>query len=296
MELVDSLKEWTDGEKIGLSLPSMRIDSFEAEIMKKVQGVRKSGLTFAPEAGTQRLRDVINKNLTEEEIMTGCKGAFAAGRTNVKLYFMLGLPTEKDEDVVGIANLGGRIVDEYYKNPDKPKGRSIEATISVSCLVPKCHTPFQWFGQNSLEELTRKQKLLGSSIRTGKIRYNWHEAKVSRLEAVFSKGDRKLSKAIALAQQKGVRFDAWDEYFDYDKWMEIFAECGIDPDFYANRKMSYDEILPWDVIDIGVSKHFLISESKKAYENQTTFNCKEKCSGCGANKLGGDMTWCPKAK
>lgn len=289
MELVDSLKTWTDGEKIGLSLPSMRIDSFEAEIMKKVQGVRKSGLTFAPEAGTQRLRDVINKNLTEKEIMDGCRGAFASGRTNVKLYFMLGLPTECDEDVVGIAELGGRIVDEYYKNPDKPKGRSIEATISVSCLVPKCHTPFQWFGQNSLEELVRKQKLLGSSIRTGKIRYNWHDAKLSRIEAVFARGDRRLSAALIEAHKSGIMFDSWDEYFSYDKWMLAFEESGIDPDFYANRTFSFDEVLPWDHIDCGVTKKFLLSEAKKALGEQTTPDCLTKCSGCGAAKYGASL-------
>ncbi len=289
MELVDKLKEWTDTEKIGLSLPSMRIDSFEAEIMKKVQGVRKSGLTFAPEAGTQRLRDVINKNITEQEIMDGCRGAFAAGRTNVKLYFMLGLPTERDEDVVGIAELGGRIVDEYYKNPNKPKGRSIEATISVSCLVPKSHTPFQWFGQDSLDELVRKQKLLGSSIRTGKIRYNWHDAKLSRIEAVFARGDRRLSAALIEAHNQGVMFDSWDEYFSYDKWIEVFEKSGIDPDFYATRTFGFDEILPWEHIDCGVSKKFLLSEAKKALEENTTPDCLSKCSNCGASKYGASL-------
>lgn len=289
MELVDSLKNWTDDEKIGLSLPSMRIDSFEAEIMKKVQGVRKSGLTFAPEAGTQRLRDVINKNLTEKEIMDGCRGAFASGRTNVKLYFMLGLPTERDEDVVGIAELGGRIVDEYYKNPDKPKGRSIEATISVSCLVPKCHTPFQWFGQNSLDELVRKQKLLGSSIKTGKIRYNWHDAKLSRIEAVFARGDRRLSRALIEAHNSGIMFDSWDEHFSYDNWVSVFKKAGIDPDFYANRTFSFDEVLPWDHIDCGVTKKFLISEAKKAIGEETTPDCLTKCSACGAAKYGASL-------
>ena len=292
MELVDKLKEWTDDEKIGLSLPSMRIDSFEAEIMKKIQGVRKSGLTFAPEAGTQRLRDVINKNLTEDEIMDGCRNAFATGRTNVKLYFMLGLPTERDEDVSGIAELAGRIVDEYYKNEHRPKGRSIEATISVSCLVPKCHTPFQWFGQDSLEELVRKQKLLGSSIKSGKIRYNWHDAKLSRIEAVFARGDRRLSKALIEANKMGVMFDSWDEYFSYDKWCEVFEASGINPDFYANRTFGFDEILPWDHIDCGVTKKFLLAEAKKAVEEVTTPDCMQKCSNCGAAKYG--ATLCTK--
>lgn len=289
MELVDKLKEWTDDEKIGLSLPSMRIDSFEAEIMKKIQGVRKSGLTFAPEAGTQRLRDVINKNLTEKEIMDGCRNAFSAGRTNVKLYFMLGLPTELDEDVVGIAELGGRIVDEYYKNPNKPKGKGIEATISVSCLVPKCHTPFQWFGQNSIDELVRKQKLLGSSIKTGKIRYNWHDAKLSRIEAVFARGDRRLSKALLEANRQGIMFDSWDEYFSYDKWLRVFEAVKINPDFYANRTFGFDEVLPWDHIDCGVTKKFLLSEAQKALNETTTPDCLTKCSACGAAKFGASL-------
>lgn len=289
MELVDTLKEWTDKEKIGLSLPSMRIDSFEAEIMKKVQGVRKSGLTFAPEAGTQRLRDVINKNLTEEEILSGCRGAFAAGRTNVKLYFMLGLPTETDDDVAGIAELAGRIVDEYYHTPGRPKGKSVDVTVSCSCLVPKAHTPFQWFGQNSYEELVRKQKHLGANIPSRKIRYNWHEAKVSRLEAVFARGDRRLSKALLAAHRKGIVFDSWDEYFDYERWMEVFRETDIDVDFYATRTFDFDEALPWDHIDCGVSKHFLLNEAKKALSGVTTPDCLTKCSGCGAAKFGASL-------
>lgn len=292
MELVDDLKSWTDKEKVGLSLPSMRIDSFEAEIMKKVQGVRKSGLTFAPEAGTQRLRDVINKNLTEEEILNGCRGAFAAGRTNVKLYFMLGLPTETDEDIIGIPTLGGKIVDEYYHTPGRPKGKSVDVTISCSCLVPKAHTPFQWFGQDSYEELVRKQKLLGANIPSRKIRYNWHEAKVSRLEAVFARGDRRLSKALLAAHAKGIVFDGWDEYFDYDKWMEVFAETGIDIDFYATRRFAFDEALPWDHIDCGVTKKFLLAEAKRALDGVTTPDCLTKCSACGAAKFG--ATLCTK--
>lgn len=289
MELVDDLKEWTDNEQIGLSLPSMRIDSFEAEIMKKVQGVRKSGLTFAPEAGTQRLRDVINKNLTEQEIIDGCRNAFSSGRTNVKLYFMLGLPTERDEDIIGIAELAGRIVDEYYKNPDKPKGRSVEVTVSVSCLVPKAHSPFQWFGQNQIEELVRKQKLLGSSIKSGKIRYNWHDAKLSRIEAVFARGDRRLSKALLEAHNQGIIFDSWDEYFSYDKWSNVFETSGINPDFYATRTIGFDETLAWEHIDCGVTKEFMLSEAKKAINECTTPDCLTKCSGCGAAKFGSSL-------
>ena len=287
MELVDTLKEWTDTEKVGLSLPSMRIDSFEAEIMKKVMGVRQTGLTFAPEAGTQRLRDVINKNLTEKEILDGCASAFAAGRSNVKLYFMLGLPTETDEDVEGIAALSQKVVDVYYHLPERPKGgRGVEATLSVACLVPKAHTPFQWFGQDSLEELDRKQHVLGAAIHTRKIRYNYHDGKLSRLEAVFARGDRRLAAALLEAHKRGLKFDSWDEYFDYDAWMDVFAACGIDPDFYATRRFGFDELLPWDHIDSGVTKAFLLHEAKKALDAQTTPDCLTKCSGCGAAKYG----------
>lgn len=294
-EATDMLLEWTNPAKINLSLPSLRADSFTKELMEKISSIRSSGLTFAPEAGTQRLRDAINKNLYEEDLMNAVRLAFEGGKSQVKLYFMNGLPTETYDDIEGIAILAKHVVDEFYRMPERPK-RPVSVTVSVSCFVPKPHTPFQWEPQDSLESLSDKQKFLGSKITDRKIRYNWHDAKVSRLEAVFAKGDRRLSKAIALAQRSGVRFDAWDEYFDYDRWMEIFDKCGIDPSFYANRRISYDEILPWDVIDTGVTKSFLISESKKAYENKTTPNCKEKCSACGASKLGGDVRWCPKKK
>lgn len=291
----DLLLEWTNESKVNLSLPSLRADSFTKELMRKVSGVRSSGLTFAPEAGTQRLRDAINKNLYEEDLMNAVRLAFEGGKSQVKLYFMNGLPTETYEDIEGISVLAKHVVDEFYKMPVRPK-KPVQVTVSVSCFVPKPHTPFQWEPQDSLESLVDKQRFLGEKITDRKVRYAWHEAKVSRLEAVFSKGNRRLSQAIALAVSKGMRFDAWDEYFDYDKWMAVFEECGIDPSFYANRRMGYDEILPWDVIDIGVSKSFMISENKKAYESKTTPNCKEKCSGCGANKLGKELTWCPKRK
>ena len=294
-EATDRLLSWTNDQKINLSLPSLRADSFTRELMRKISGVRSSGLTFAPEAGTQRLRDAINKNLYEKDLLNAVRLAFEGGKSQVKLYFMNGLPTETYEDIEGIGTLAKTVVDEYYNTPNRSR-KPITVTVSVSCFVPKPHTPFQWEAQDSLESLRSKQMFLAEKITDKKIRYNWHEAKVSRLEAVFSKGDRRLSRAIYLAQQKGVRFDAWDEYFDYHKWMEIFEEAGIDPEFYANRRMSYDEILPWDVIDIGVSKSFLISENKKAYQSQVTPNCKEKCSGCGANKLGKEHTWCPNLK
>ncbi len=294
-EATDLLLSWTNPKKVNLSLPSLRADSFTKELMRKVSGVRSSGLTFAPEAGTQRLRDAINKNLYEEDLLNAVRLAFEGGKSQVKLYFMNGLPTETYEDIEGIAVLAKHVVDEFYKMPSRPK-KPVSVTVSVSCFVPKPHTPFQWEPQDSLETLRDKQMFLGERITDRKIRYNWHEAKVSRLEAVFSKGNRRLSKAIAEAVKRGMRFDAWDEYFSYESWMDVFKACNIDPDFYANRRMSYDEILPWDVIDIGVNKSFMISESKKAYESKTTPNCKEKCSGCGANKLGKELTWCPKRK
>ncbi len=285
-ELVDSLKSWTDERKIGLSLPSMRIDSFEAEIMEKVQGVRKTGLTFAPEAGTQRLRNIINKNLTEEEILDGCISAFKKGRTSVKLYFMLGLPYETDEDVCGIAELAQKIVDAYYSIKERQKGKSVDVTISCACFVPKPHTPFQWNGQNSLEELKRKQQLLKSCITSRKIKYNYHESTVSRLEAVFAKGDRRLSEVLIKAFENGIRFDGWDECFSYDSWLNTFEQCGINPDFYALREISQDEILPWSMIDCGVKESFLKNEAALAKAETTTPDCKTKCSHCGAARFG----------
>ena len=289
-ELIDKLLLWTDEKKVSLSLPSQRIDAFYEELMEKVMSVRKSGMTFAPEAGTQRLRDVINKNITEEEILSACRKAFDGGRNSLKLYFMNGLPTETDEDIVGIANLSQAIVDEFYSV--KRPGRKVEVGISVSCLVPKPFTPFQWEKQDTIEELRRKQMLLRDNIKTRKIRYSWHEAKVSHVEAIFAKGNRKLSRALVEANKRGQRFDGWDECFDFEKWMDIFASVGIDPAFYANRQMSYDEILPWDHIDCGVTKEFLMRESEKARRGVTTPDCRTQCSACGANKLGGERKCC----
>lgn len=289
-ELIDKLLLWTDEKKVSLSLPSQRIDAFYEELMEKVMSVRKSGMTFAPEAGTQRLRDVINKNITEEEILSACRKAFDGGRNSLKLYFMNGLPTETDEDIVGIANLSQSIVDEFYSV--KRPGRKVEVGISVSCFVPKPFTPFQWEKQDTMEELRRKQMLLRDNIKTRKIRYSWHESKVSHVEAIFAKGNRKLSKALLEANKRGQRFDGWDECFDFDTWMDIFASAGLDPAFYANRQMSYDEILPWDHIDCGVTKEFLIRESEKARKGVTTPDCRTQCSACGANKLGGERKCC----
>ncbi len=289
-QLIDQLLAWTEQQKIGLSLPSQRIDAFYEELMEKVMSVRKSGLTFAPEAGTQRLRDVINKNITEEEILSACGKAFDGGRNSLKLYFMNGLPTETDEDIVGIAELAQKIVDLFYAQ--KRKGRSVSVTVSVSCFVPKPFTPFQWDPQDTAEQLERKQKLLRESIRSRKIDYKYHDARVSRIEAVFAKGDRRLGRALAEAVRRGQRFDAWDEFFDYDRWMTIFDDLGIDPSFYANREMREDELLPWDFIDIGVTKSFLLSERRRAQQAQTTPDCRTKCSGCGAVALCKDPCSC----
>ena len=291
-ELTDSLLEWTDSSHVSLSLPSLRIDSFSEELMKKVSSVRTGGITFAPEAGTQRLRDVINKNVSEEDLMRSVGIAFRGGKSNVKLYFMNGLPTETDEDIVGIAALAKKVVDQYYAmpKPERPKGLGV--TVSVSCFVPKPFTPFQWEKQDTFDELIRKQALLKSAITDRRIKYAYHDAKVSFIEAVLARGDRRLAPAIAYLADKGQMFDAWDEFFSYDLWIEAFEKCGIDPAFYTSRGFGLDEVLPWDIIDVGVTKNFLLRERCKAYEGKTTPSCAEQCSGCGANKLGGKNRWC----
>ncbi|MBE6701627.1 MAG: TIGR03960 family B12-binding radical SAM protein [Ruminococcaceae bacterium] len=280
-ELTDKLLSWTNDEKINLSLPSLRLDSFTKELMDKVMSLRKSGLTFAVEAGTQRLRDVINKGVTEEDLFRSITWAFSEGRTSVKLYFMSGLPTETDEDVKAIADLSQQVVNLFYSSPNKPKGKGVNVNISVSCFVPKPFTPFQWEAQDTIEELKRKQMLLKDSITTKKINYTWHDARVSFIEAVLAKGDRRLSKTIVEAYNLGQKFDAWSEHFSFERWMKAFENTNVYPEFYANRKMEFDEILPWDIIDIGVSKEFLIRENEKSRKEITTPNCREKCSGCG---------------
>lgn len=293
-ELTNLLLEWTDENMVNLSLPSLRADSFTKELMDKISSVRTGGLTFAPEAGTQRLRDAINKNLYESDLLKACDTAFKAGKTQVKLYFMTGLPTEEYEDLEGINKLAEKVIETYYANPDRIKGRSPKVTISASCFIPKPFTAFQWEKQEDMETLMKKQQYILNTITDRKIKFNYHDAKVSRLEAVFARGDRKLCKAMLEAHKAGIKFDAWDEYFDYDKWMGIFEKCGIDPAFYANREYGKDEVLPWDIIDIGVTKEFLLRENKKAHESKTTPNCREKCSACGADCLGGEKTWCSR--
>lgn len=291
-QLTDDLLKWTDENMVSLSLPSLRADSFTKELMDKISTVRTGGITFAPEAGTQRLRDAINKNLYEEDLLRACDVAFKAGKTQVKLYFMMGLPTEEYADLDGINDLGKKVIDTYYANPNRPKGKSPKVTISAACFIPKPFTAFQWEKQEDMETLLEKQQYILSTLTDRKIKFNYHDAKVSRLEAVFARGDRKLGKCMLEAHKAGIKFDAWDEYFDYEKWMDVFEKCGIDPSFYANREFAKDEILPWDIIDIGVTKEFLIRENERAHESKTTPNCREKCSACGANCLGGEKTWC----
>ena len=282
-DLLDRLLDWTEQEKVSMTLPSLRIDNFSPELLEKVQKIKKSGLTFAPEAGTQRLRDVINKNVTEQEILDTCRIAFAGGYTQVKLYFMLGLPTETEADLRGITELGQRIVNLYYENPNKPKGKSVTVSISVSSFVPKPFTPFQFEPQDTLDQIHAKQKLLLESRTTKKISLSYHDANISVLEGVLARGDRRLGAVLAAAQKNGCRFDSWDECFSFERWMEAFRACGLDPQFYANRRRGYDEVLPWDHLDYAVSKAFLIREHKAALQGVTTPNCREKCAGCGAN-------------
>lgn len=294
--LTDKLLEWTNDNMVSLSLPSLRADSFTKELMDKVASVRSSSLTFAPEAGTQRLRDVINKNVTEEEILRAVHTAFEVGKNSVKLYFMNGLPTETYSDIEGIAEIAKHVIDEFYRTENRPKGRQVGVTVSVSCFVPKPFTPFQWEAQDTMESLAEKQEYLKTKITDRRIKYHHHDARVSRIEAVLARGDRRLADSLELACRQGFKFDAWDEFFDYNKWLAVFEKSNIDPSFYANRQIGLDEVLPWDIIDCGVTKEFFLRERAAAYEGNTTPNCREKCSGCGANKLGGERTWCPNSK
>ena len=284
--LLNKMLTWTEENHISLALPSLRIDNFSDELLEKINHVRKSGLTFAPEAGTQRLRDVINKNVTEEEIINTCKTAFAGGYTAVKLYFMLGLPTETDEDLKGIADLGQKIVNEYYNLPNKPKGKSVSVSISVSTFVPKPFTPFQFAPQIDENEIRRRQEYLKSCITTKKISLSYHDSATSCLEGVLARGDRRLGSVIEKAYRMGCRFDSWTECFEPEVWKEAFEACGLDEEFYANRERKYSEILPWDHLDYGVTKEFLVKENETAVAGKTTPNCREKCSACGANCYG----------
>lgn len=277
------LADYSDDARVNLSLPSMRIDRFSEELLGRIKSVRKSGLTFAPEAGTQRLRDVINKNITEENIMNGCRIAFEGGYTAVKLYFMLGLPTETMEDIEGIAELCQRIIDLYYSLPSRPKGKGIKISVSLSTFIPKPFTPFQFEPQPTEDVIKERQKHLMEVVNTKKVQVSRSHFDVTHLEAALARGDRRLSAVIYAAWRKGCKLDGWTEYYQYDKWIEAFRECGIDPSFYVNRRREYDEILPWDHMDLLVSKNFFIRENKLAHEAKTTPNCHEKCSGCGVS-------------
>lgn len=282
--MLNALADYTEEEKVNLSLPSMRIDNFSEELLEKIKSVRKSGLTFAPEAGTQRLRDVINKNITEEEILRTCRMAFAGGYTAVKLYFMLGLPTETDEDIAGIAELSNKIIDVFYTLPERPKGKSPQISISLATFVPKPFTPFQFEPQATPEEIKHKQRLLLSKVNPKRVSVSWHKTDISILEAVFARGDRRLCSVLYEAWKSGCIFDSWDECYDFSKWQAVLDQLNIDPAFYANRLRPFDEIQPWDHLDYYVSKAFLIRENSKAHAGQTTPHCRMECSACGVNK------------
>ena len=286
-EMLTSLIDWTVKDKINLSLPSLRVDNFSDELVDKLNKVRKSGLTFAPEAGTQRLRDVINKNVTQEEVINTCTKAFDNGWTTVKLYFMMGLPTETMEDIEGIANLGMEVVHAFYKNPNRQKGTGLQVNISCSSFIPKPFTPFQWEPEDSMDSLKAKQKHLLESIPSKKIRVSYHETPTSLLEGVLARGDRRLSAVIHSAFKNGCKFDSWDEHFKFDAWLRAFEDNGIDPYFYTQRKREFSELLPWDHLDYGISRKFLENENLKAHQNTTTPHCRIKCAGCGANRLNG---------
>lgn len=286
-EMLSSLIDWTVKDKINLSLPSLRVDNFSDELVEKLNMVRKSGLTFAPEAGTQRLRDVINKNVTEEEVVRTCTKAFDNGWTTVKLYFMMGLPTETMEDIEGIANLGMQVIHAFYKNPNRQKGTGVQVNISCASFIPKPFTPFQWESEDNMDSLKAKQKHLLESIPTKKIKVSFHETPTSLIEGVLARGDRRLNAVILDAYKNGCTFDSWDDRFNFDGWMNAFEKNNIDPHFYTQRQRDFSELLPWDHLDYGVSRKFLEKENLKAHENKTTPHCRIKCSGCGANRLNG---------
>ena len=284
-ELLDDLNEWAPKEHVSLSLPSLRVDNFSQSLIEKTTKVRKSGLTFAAEAGTQRLRNVINKNVTWDEIEKTCTIAFNAGYTSVKLYFMMGLPTETMEDIEGIAETAQKVVDLYYSLPKRGKGKGVQVTISCACFVPKPHTPFEFVPMDTEEMLRAKQKHLLESVRSRKIKVNYHDSTTSFLEGVFAKGDRRLAPVIVEAYKRGCYFDGWEECFKYDTWLQTFADLGIDPAFYCQRPIGLDEVTPWSHMDYGVTHEYLVREYQKALAAQTTQPCNRACHGCGANHL-----------
>ena len=283
-QLCDGMLEYCESRSIGLSLPSLRADNFSMELMEKLQKVRKSGLTFAVEGGSQRLRDAINKNVTEEDLLHTCAIAFAGGWNNVKLYYMLGLPTETDEDIVGIAEMANQVLHCWRQNATN-KNRGVKITISTSCFIPKPHSPFQWEAQISKEEYLRRVELLRSSIMARNVTYNWHDAETSVIEAALSRGDRKLSAVIEEVWKNGGRLEAWSDYFSYKRWVDAFAKCGLDMDFYASRERGEEELLPWDMIDVGVRKAHLLHERQQCYASALSPDCRKQCSACGAARL-----------
>ena len=277
-ELVDMLMEEFKDKQVSVSLPSLRIDSFSIDIAKKVQQVRKSGLTFAPEAGSQRMRDVINKGVSEEDLLAACTNAFKSGWNTVKLYFMMGLPTETDEDLAGIANLAYKVLDLHRDITGKRNG---SVTVSVSFFVPKTHSPYQWYGQQDVEEIHRKQKYLKSLINNRNISYHYHDGYTGYMEAVFARGDRRLSKVLVEAWKLGCKFDGWTEFFSYETWLQAFENCSVDPAYYARRTRDFDEPLPWDHLDCTVSKAFLKREWEQAVAEKLTPDCRRgPCKGC----------------
>lgn len=284
-ELMDRYKD----KKVGISLPSLRLDSFSLGILKEIEKVRKTGLTFAPEAGSQRLRDVINKGVTEDDLTKAVTYAFSEGYSTIKLYFMIGLPTETKEDLMGIKELGYKVKDLFFSMPKEKRKGNLKVTLSASCFVPKPFTPFQWVGQNSINEFNEKINLLKNEIRDKKVTFNYHDPKLSYLEAVLARGDRRISKALIRAWELGCKFDGWSDVFDFAKWMKAFEETGIDSNFYALRERDLDEILPWDFIDIGVNKEYFIKEYNKAKDEKLTRDCRLGCNNCGLNRnfLGG---------
>ena len=286
VELCDDLEDFCAQRHVTLALPSLRADNFSMALMERLQKGRKTGLTFAPEAGTQRLRDAINKNLTEEDLLESCRRAFAGGYSAVKLYFMLGLPTETDEDVLGIADIAAHVM-HAWRESALNKTRGMRITVSTSWFVPKPHTAFQWEPQIPIEEYERRVKLLREAMNTKSVTYNWHPSPTSFMEAVISCGDRRLGKVIETAWRKGETLSAWEDYFDLNRWMEAFEECGLDPHFYANRRRSEDEILPWSMISCGVAPGYLKREHALSYEGVTTPDCRTHCNACGANCLVG---------
>ena len=280
----DGLLEFCEPRSIGVSLPSLRADNFSMELMEKLQRVRKSGLTFAVEGGSQRLRDAINKNVTEEDLLNTCRIAFEGGWNTVKLYYMLGLPTETDEDIIGIAEMADRVL-HCWRQYSKVKSRGVRITISTSCFIPKPHSPFQWEEQISPEEYLRRVNLLRASIKARNVVYNWHDAETSFIEAALSRGDRKVADVVEAVWRKGGRLEAWSDFFSYDRWLSSFAEAYLDPAFYASRERNTDEVLPWDMINVGVRKQHLIREREKAYSAELSPDCRHACSACGAAAL-----------